>query len=241
MIPGFSQLDYMTRLIRLNLWTLEERRNRSDLIELFKIYKGLSGIKVESMFEPSTQTAEQGAIRWNLWSTEVVWIWGSTSFLSRLLTDGTNYMRTRFQLHRSTCSRADCNAFVRSRQAFTRTFSVLQASRPHLGEVNLLPGPAAPGNSPVIHDISWTAEARIVILHRPYHILAMVTNHPLKEALSQSHDPFFKFCRNHIFVIGEARYIKFRVGPTDWYGEVRVHYSQKGCVQSRVTSLIFGK
>jgi len=63
MIPGFSQLDYMTRLIRLNLWTLEERRNRSDLIELFKIYKGLSGIKVESVFEPSTQTAEQGAIR----------------------------------------------------------------------------------------------------------------------------------------------------------------------------------
>ena len=33
MIPGFSQLDYMTRL-RLNLWTLEKRRNRSDLIEL---------------------------------------------------------------------------------------------------------------------------------------------------------------------------------------------------------------
>jgi len=57
-------------------------------------------------------------------------------------------MRTRFQLQRSTCSRADCNAFVSPRQAFTRTLSVLQASRPHLEEVNLLPGAAAPGNSP---------------------------------------------------------------------------------------------
>jgi len=60
MIPGFSQLDYMTRLNRLNLWTLEERQNRSDLIELFKIYKGLSGIKVESMFEPSTDSRKTG-------------------------------------------------------------------------------------------------------------------------------------------------------------------------------------
>ena len=57
-------------------------------------------------------------------------------------------MKTRFQLQQSTCLRADCNASVSSRQAFTRTLSVLQASRPHLEEVNLLPGAAAPGNSP---------------------------------------------------------------------------------------------
>ena len=60
MIPGFNQLDYMTRLKRLNLWTLEERRNRADLIELFKMYKGLSGIKLESMFEPSTDSRTRG-------------------------------------------------------------------------------------------------------------------------------------------------------------------------------------
>jgi len=60
MIPGFSQLAYITRLNRLNLWTLEERRNSTDLIELFKIYKGLSGIKIESMFEPSTDSRTRG-------------------------------------------------------------------------------------------------------------------------------------------------------------------------------------
>jgi len=46
----------MTRLNRLNLWKLEERRNRADLIELFKIYRDLSSIKIESMFEPSTDS-----------------------------------------------------------------------------------------------------------------------------------------------------------------------------------------
>ena len=45
-------MDYDVRLQRLNLWTLEERRNRTDLIELFKIYRGMSGIKIDSMFEP---------------------------------------------------------------------------------------------------------------------------------------------------------------------------------------------
>jgi len=53
-------LDYMTRLNRLNLWTLEERRNRADLIKLFKIYIGLSGIKIESMFKSSTDSRTRG-------------------------------------------------------------------------------------------------------------------------------------------------------------------------------------
>ena len=43
MVPGLKGLDYGARLEMLNLMTLEERRNRSDLVELFKISKGLSG------------------------------------------------------------------------------------------------------------------------------------------------------------------------------------------------------
>jgi len=54
MIPGFSKLPYCERLKRLGLWSLEERRNRADLIEVFKIVKGLSGIPMESMFKFST-------------------------------------------------------------------------------------------------------------------------------------------------------------------------------------------
>ena len=33
-----------------NLWSLEERRNRQDLIEVFKICKGLSRIRSEELF-----------------------------------------------------------------------------------------------------------------------------------------------------------------------------------------------
>ena len=53
MIPGFSKLPYCERLKRLGLWSLEERRNRADLIEVFKMVKGLSGIPM-NMFEFST-------------------------------------------------------------------------------------------------------------------------------------------------------------------------------------------
>ena len=51
MIPGFSKLPYCERLKRLGLWSLEERRNRAVLIEVFEMVKGLSGL---SMFELST-------------------------------------------------------------------------------------------------------------------------------------------------------------------------------------------
>ena len=37
-------LEYGERMERLNLMPREERKNRSDLVELFKISKGLSAI-----------------------------------------------------------------------------------------------------------------------------------------------------------------------------------------------------
>jgi len=50
MIKGMDQLSYMARLERLHLWTLEERRNRSDLIEVFKIIKGYSKCEISDFF-----------------------------------------------------------------------------------------------------------------------------------------------------------------------------------------------
>jgi len=40
MIFGFSKLPYCEILERLALWSLEERRNRADIIEVFKMAKG---------------------------------------------------------------------------------------------------------------------------------------------------------------------------------------------------------
>ena len=50
MIKEVRDKDYLDRLKELNLWTLEERRNRADLIELFKIYKGFTTVHFESLF-----------------------------------------------------------------------------------------------------------------------------------------------------------------------------------------------
>ena len=50
MIPGMMQLPYEKRLQLIGLWSLEERRNRTDLIEVFRIYKGWSTTKFHSLF-----------------------------------------------------------------------------------------------------------------------------------------------------------------------------------------------
>jgi len=42
--------SYDDRLRLSGLWTLEERRNRHDLIKLFKSFKRLSVIRIEELF-----------------------------------------------------------------------------------------------------------------------------------------------------------------------------------------------
>jgi len=50
MIKEVCGKDYLDKLKELNFWTLEERRNRADLIELFKIYKGFTTVHLESLY-----------------------------------------------------------------------------------------------------------------------------------------------------------------------------------------------
>ena len=45
LIPSIANLTYEERLRRLNLTTLEDRRRRGDMIEVFKILKGLDRIQ----------------------------------------------------------------------------------------------------------------------------------------------------------------------------------------------------
>jgi len=49
-IKGMKGMSYEERLQKLKLWLLEERRNRQDLIEVFKICKGFSRIRREELF-----------------------------------------------------------------------------------------------------------------------------------------------------------------------------------------------
>ena len=50
MIPGLDQLPYRERLVALNLISLEMRRVRGDLIEVFKIIHGLEGMRPSDFF-----------------------------------------------------------------------------------------------------------------------------------------------------------------------------------------------
>ena len=50
MFRHLKDRDYSYRLQQLGLWTLEERRNRSDLLEVFKMAKGLSATPLQSFF-----------------------------------------------------------------------------------------------------------------------------------------------------------------------------------------------
>jgi len=44
-----KHLTYEERLHQLRLWTLEERRNRADLIEIFEMAHGLSAIPLDEI------------------------------------------------------------------------------------------------------------------------------------------------------------------------------------------------
>ena len=50
MIDGFKELTYDERLRQTNLISLETRRLRGDLIEVFKIFKGLIDILPKELF-----------------------------------------------------------------------------------------------------------------------------------------------------------------------------------------------
>jgi len=53
MINNMEGKSYEERLCYLKLWTLEERRNRQDLTEVFKMYYGLSRLKINEFFYSS--------------------------------------------------------------------------------------------------------------------------------------------------------------------------------------------
>ena len=50
MVNNMERKSYKQRLHCLKLWTFEKRRNRQDLIEFFKICKGMLRIKLNELF-----------------------------------------------------------------------------------------------------------------------------------------------------------------------------------------------
>ena len=51
LIPGLAGLSYEERLKETGLYTLERRRLRGDMIEMFKIMKGIDKISADELFK----------------------------------------------------------------------------------------------------------------------------------------------------------------------------------------------
>jgi len=60
MVPELKSLPYEERLDHLGIWTLEERRNRADLLPVFKLYNGWSSTQFGHLFIISTVTNTRG-------------------------------------------------------------------------------------------------------------------------------------------------------------------------------------
>ena len=89
MVPKLKKLSYEQRLEYLGLWTVEERRNRADLLEVFKMHKASSSTPFNDFFVLQTTTCTRGHTaklaknRWRLdlrqhfFSKSVIWSWNS--------------------------------------------------------------------------------------------------------------------------------------------------------------------
>ena len=60
MITSLKSLQYQAKLQKLGLWTLEERRNRADLIEVFKMAHRFAAIRLTDVFQIDTSGRTRG-------------------------------------------------------------------------------------------------------------------------------------------------------------------------------------
>ena len=90
MVRGLAQMSYKDRLVSLNMFSLNYRRIRGDLIELFKIYKGIDKLDFQNMFtinshstrghkcklkKKYTRTRLRPGLRQSFFTSRVVDIW----------------------------------------------------------------------------------------------------------------------------------------------------------------------
>jgi len=60
MVTHLKKLPYEARLEELGLWSLEERRNRADIIEVFKMVKQLSSVPWNRFFKRAEDSVTLG-------------------------------------------------------------------------------------------------------------------------------------------------------------------------------------
>ena len=95
MIFGLEESIYEVRLKMLKHTTLEERRQRADMIEVFKIVNSMEGLKINHFFDlrdiSSTRRhslkvfKKRFRLDWGKYMLVIGWLMRGTSFLKRSL------------------------------------------------------------------------------------------------------------------------------------------------------------
>ena len=102
-------LIHLSLLIRSEvlLWTLEERRARADLIEVYKIIQGISSVSFDTFFEFNSYGTTRGHsdTHWSLWKREHRLIWDTTFSQSELSIIGKILIIKQWRLDQSTSSK----------------------------------------------------------------------------------------------------------------------------------------
>jgi len=60
LFPELKDMTYEARLKAVELWSLEEKRNRADLIEVYKLMHGLADNLVSTYFQIATDSCTRG-------------------------------------------------------------------------------------------------------------------------------------------------------------------------------------
>jgi len=121
-----KHLPYHTRLAQLGLWTLEERRHRADLLEVFRMYKGLSLTPFCRFFTLSPVNNTRGH------SAKVLKNRCSLDLRRFFLTDGTLYHSMWLTLEVSTRLRMVSNTMRRYSMGFFMDWLGPSGPRPHM-------------------------------------------------------------------------------------------------------------
>ena len=92
LFADLRNLTYDERLHKLGLWTLEERRNRADLLEMFKMKSGLSSVPMNAFFDLTVDSRTRGH-SWKIVKKRCK-LSGSTSFQKELYRGGIICLKT---------------------------------------------------------------------------------------------------------------------------------------------------
>ena len=86
MVEGLKDLSYEERLKRLNLTTLETRRIRADMLEVYKIFHGMEGLDGNKFFELNSDSKTRGH-QFKLYKKSFRTNYGKYSFGNRVVTE----------------------------------------------------------------------------------------------------------------------------------------------------------